>query len=82
MGNALNEQINDGDELVINANHFAVVNKPLDKRIFVADGGGFGSSPATYGNAVYGAWKHDGVKDRVEGWMIDVDATRLYRKKE
>jgi hypothetical protein len=79
--NALKREIEVGEEVVVAQKHFGVKGAPIENRIFVCDGG-FGMNHELRGSAVMGYWKSDGpeARDRIEGFMIDPRATRLWQQ--
>lgn len=71
MSNSLNEEIEDGDVLLIDEEYMKSENPSRRERMFEADGNGFGASPSTMGSAVYGKWLESENKARIEGYMIE-----------
>jgi len=73
MANALQRDIKKGEIVVVKAQYLRPEFKDVEHRLFKCVGapdGGFGSSAATNGNAVFGKWLATGEKDRIEGFMI------------
>ena len=74
MGNTLNEDLT-GRVVIIGAEHLikTLNNRPELRAFHVT--GGFGASPHTRGNAIFGTFLYDGEKCRMEGWMVERFAT-------
>lgn len=74
MANNLNRTIAVGEEVILLATYF----KSGIDLVFICESG-FGLSEFTVGKAIYGTWKADGLKSRIEGWMIDKKATEVHQ---
>ena len=71
MANSLNIEL-EGKTVVIAGEYLDAKYKeaPEAERAFHVEGG-FGTSPDTMGRALMGYWVSDGVKDRVQGYMVE-----------
>ena len=76
--NNLKMHINAGDEVVVSKEFFKDKSLPIEKRIFICDGNGFGTESFTHGSAIFGKWKDGSGDDRIEGDMIDVEETKQF----
>lgn len=69
MANSLGRNINPGEVVMMKAEYF---QPGIDLRFRCKTG--FGLLSLTSGGGIVGEWVEDGVKDRVEGYMIDSQA--------
>lgn len=70
MANALGYNLKPGSVVRVAAKYFSRPLPAMKRRYFVAEDG-FGMSNVTAGQAIIGHWQCDGVKSRIEGYMID-----------
>jgi len=80
MSNMLCREIEQKERIVIALKYLKDKTTSLEKRIFVCEGDGFGMNSYTMGNAIFGFWEKTKQKDRVEGFMIDVEETKEIQK--
>lgn len=73
MSNSLDRDILPGEVVILNKKYFVQLS---DYRFRCT--GGFGLKSFTAGSAIYGEFLVDGEKSRIEGYMIDKEATEAY----
>lgn len=73
MGNTLNKNL-EGQTVIIAAKHLRPEFAEPHLRVFRVRGG-FGASPVTRGNALFGEFLSDGDSCRMEGWQVERIAT-------
>lgn len=73
MGNALNEDIT-GRHVVLREDSLKSEYADITWRVFHAQGG-FGCSPDTAGNAMFGTFVRDGEEVRMQGYHVERFAT-------
>lgn len=73
MANTLKEEL-EGRVVIIDAQHMKPAFDTPELRAFRVRGG-FGASPVTQGNAIFGEFLSDGEKCRMEGWQVERFAT-------
>lgn len=80
--NRLHRKIEAGEQVIIDAREFKGLI-PIEKRVFVCDGSGFGCDPDTSGTAIFGHWLDDPSKatERISGDMLDSAETKRWQKK-
>jgi len=69
LANALGRDIKPGSVVRVAQKHFTKP-KSEEERLFVAKDG-CGMDRSTMGHAIIGHWQSDGMKDRIEGFMLD-----------
>lgn len=69
MGNTLNEDL-EGQTVIISAKYLRPEFAEPHLRVFRVRGG-FGASPVTGGNALFGEFLADGDSCRMEGWQVE-----------
>ena len=79
--NYLHRKIEAGEQVVIQARFFSWP-MPVEERVFVCDGSGFGCNPDTSGVAIFGYWLDNPTKDteRMNGDMIDSAETKEWQE--
>ncbi len=73
MANTLNEDLK-GQTVIMAAKYFQPEYAEPYRRVFRVRGG-FGASPVTGGNALFGTFLADGESCRMEGWQVERFAT-------
>jgi len=63
-----------GKTVVIKASYMKPEFQDVAYRLMLVSGG-FGALPDTMGNAVIGTFLHSGLSERVEGFMVEREAT-------
>ncbi len=69
MANTLDEDLK-GQTVIIGAEYMLPEYAEPHQRVFRVRGG-FGASPVTHGNALFGEFLADGESCRMEGWQVE-----------